>query len=86
MTGNSIQGHPTTIRESLFLMHRMQLRKDVADKKHKTMKPSQLQKSCPEYHMFDSVKFKEHIYQEVHRQKFINSCLSSLSCFSCHQE
>ena len=49
------------------------LRTDVADKKYKTMTPSQLQKSRPEYHMFDSVKFKERIYQEVRRQKFIHS-------------
>ena len=49
------------------------LRKDVADKKHRTMTPSQLQQSRPEYQMFDSVKFKERIYQEVRRQKFIHS-------------
>ena len=40
--------------------------------KHATMVPSQLQQTRPEYMMFKPKKFKEHIYQEVRRGKYIN--------------
>jgi hypothetical protein len=51
---------------------KMLLRGDVADGKHLTMKPAQLQQSRREYHPFKQRKFKERIYQEVRRVKFLN--------------
>jgi hypothetical protein len=48
------------------------LRADVKEGKHTYMTPSQLQNSRVEYHPFKSRKFKERIYQEVRRVKFIN--------------
>lgn len=48
------------------------LRKDVADMKHKEMKPQALQASRHEYQVFDSKVFRDHIYQEIRRNKFMN--------------
>ena len=46
-------------------------RKDVQNKLHKIISPSELQKTRTEYKPFQKQKFKEHIYQEVWHQKFI---------------
>ena len=51
---------------------KMLLRGDVADGKHLTMQPALLQQSRREYHPFKPRKFKERIYQELRRIKFIN--------------
>jgi hypothetical protein len=51
---------------------KMLLRGDMADMKHLTMQPALLQQSPREYHLFKQRKFKEHIYQEVRRVKFLN--------------
>jgi hypothetical protein len=51
---------------------KMLLRGDVADGKHLTMKPALLQQSRREYKPFEPRKFKERIYQEVRRVKFLN--------------
>jgi hypothetical protein len=51
---------------------KMLLRGDVADGKHLTMQPALLQQSRREYHPFKPRKFKERIYQEVRRVKFLN--------------
>jgi hypothetical protein len=51
---------------------KMLLRGDVADGKHLTMQPALLQQSRREYQPFEPRKFKERIYQEVRRVKFIN--------------
>jgi hypothetical protein len=48
------------------------LRADVAEGKHTSMTPSQLQATRDEYKPFDSRKFKHRIYQEVRRIKFLN--------------
>jgi hypothetical protein len=48
------------------------LRADVAEKKHETMTPSQLQGTRAEYKAFKARSFKQRIYQEVWRAKFIN--------------
>ena len=47
------------------------LRKDVRSGKHLIMTPTELQESRPEYMLFKKRKFKERIYQEVRRNKFI---------------
>ena len=47
------------------------LRKDVTDKVHLQMTPSEFQKWRPEYKDFKPKKFKQHIYQEIRRQKFL---------------
>lgn len=48
------------------------LRKDVAERKNKTMKPKQLQASRDEYKDFPLEKFRPHIYQENRRRRFCN--------------
>ena len=48
------------------------LRADVAEKKHETMTPIQLQGTRDEYKPFKARFFKRRIYQEVWRVKFIN--------------
>ena len=48
------------------------LRKDVKDKKHEQMTPSELKKTRPEYKPFSAKKFKHRIYQEVRYQKMVN--------------
>ena len=60
--------------ELVFDLHpaKLLLRKDVAERKHLMMKPMELQETRPEYLLFDRRKFKERIYQEVRRVKFIN--------------
>ena len=50
---------------------KMLLRGDVADGKHLTMQPALLQQLRREYHPFKPRKFKERIYQEVRRVKFL---------------
>jgi hypothetical protein len=50
------------------------LRGDVADGKHLTMKPAELQRTRREHNPFEPRKFKERMCQEVRRVKFIN-CL-----------
>jgi hypothetical protein len=51
---------------------KLKLRMDVKDKVHTTMTPGALQASHPEYRVYKPKKFKEHIYQEVRRQKFLH--------------
>ena len=46
------------------------LREDVKEKKHETMAPRQLKGTRPEYSEFSDKQFREHVYQEVRRQKF----------------
>ena len=60
--------------ELVFDLHpaKLLLRKDVAERKHLMMKPMELQETRPEYLLFDRCKFKERIYQEVRRVKYIN--------------
>ena len=48
------------------------LREDVKHKKHEGMPPSSFQMTRPEYMHFKPRIFKERIYQEVRREKFIN--------------
>jgi hypothetical protein len=48
------------------------LRADVAEKKHETMTPNQLQGTREEYKPFKARFFKQRIYQEVRRVKFVN--------------
>ena len=48
------------------------LRKDVTEKVHLGMKPSELRKTRMEYQEFDAKTFKDQIYQEVRRQKYLN--------------
>lgn len=48
------------------------LRDDVSNNRNKQMSRAQLQSSRDEYKQFKPKKFKERIYQEVKRQKFIN--------------
>ena len=47
------------------------LQDDVQMKKHKAMTPTDLQASRTEYGAFSLKVFRQHIYQEVHRQKFV---------------
>ena len=47
------------------------LREDVKNKVHETMKPSEFRNTRAEYLPFKLHKFKEHVYQEIKRQKFI---------------
>ena len=60
--------------ELVFDLHpaKILLRKDVTERKHLMMKPMELQETRPEYLLFDRRKFKERIYQEVRRVKYIN--------------
>ncbi|CAJ1929269.1 unnamed protein product [Cylindrotheca closterium] len=48
------------------------LRQDVAEGKHNTMKPEQLQQTKNEYRDFSLTEFRRHIYQENRRRRFIN--------------
>jgi len=48
------------------------LRRDMKANKHKQMTPKELQSTRDEYSGFNSRKFKERIYQEIRRNKFIN--------------
>jgi len=60
--------------ELVFDLHpaKLLLRQDVQANKHKVMKPKELQRTRAEYLEFDGRKFKERIYQEVRRNKFIH--------------
>lgn len=48
------------------------LREDVAAKKHIGIEPRHLWKTRPEYQEFDLATFRNRIYQEIRRVKFIN--------------
>jgi hypothetical protein len=48
------------------------LRADVKEGKHISNTPAELQHSRVEYHPFNPKKFKERIFQELRRVKFIN--------------
>ena len=48
------------------------LREDVKNKKHEGMTPLSFQGTRPEYMHFNPRVFKERIYQEARRVKFIN--------------
>ena len=50
------------------------LENDVRSKLHEAMAPAALQKTRDEYDAFPLKTFREHIYQEVRRQKFIHWC------------
>ncbi len=60
--------------EPVFSQHSAHhlLREDVKNKKHEGMPPSSFQMTRPEYMHFKPRIFKERIYQEVWREKFIN--------------
>ena len=47
------------------------LRRDVEEKKHVGLTPSEFQQTRTEYHPFDGKVFKHRIYQEVRRVKFL---------------
>ena len=47
------------------------LRNDVSAKLHHNMKPQELHRLRTEYSEFSLTKFREHIYQEERRQKYI---------------
>jgi hypothetical protein len=47
------------------------LQEDVKERKHVGVIPSQFQKTRPEYLAFKPLIFKQRIYQEIRRQKFI---------------
>jgi hypothetical protein len=60
--------------EPVFDMHPAKelLRGDIRNGVHQTMSPSELQRTRPEYMVFDKTKFKHRIYQEVRRNKFLH--------------
>ena len=60
--------------EPVFDLHvaKKFLREDIAANRHKGLKPSELRNTKVEYKIFDPVKFKERIYQELRRKKYIN--------------
>ena len=70
--------HPRRLKNSrgelVFDLHPAKelLRDDIKEGKHLIMKPGRLQKTQTEYKQFNSTKFKEGIYQEVCRKKFIH--------------
>jgi hypothetical protein len=70
--------HPrrTTNRrgELVFDLHlaKLLLRDDVANNRHVGLRPSQLWSKREEYQEFDLPTFKQRIYQEIKRTKFIN--------------
>lgn len=58
--------------EPVFDMHVAKglLQRDVEEKKHLDLTPSEFQATRREYGEFDEDKFKHRIYQEVHTQKY----------------
>ena len=60
--------------EPVFDLHpaKLLLRADVKAGKHLKMAPRQLQLTNESYQMFELSIFRQHIYQEVRRSKFIN--------------
>jgi hypothetical protein len=50
------------------------IREDVQDGKHRGLTPLQFQSTRPEYGQLKPEKFKDRIYQEIRRQKFIFWC------------
>jgi hypothetical protein len=58
----------------VFDLHpaKLLLRDDVANNRHVGLRPSQLWSKRDEYQEFDKRIFKERIYQEIKRTKFIN--------------
>jgi hypothetical protein len=59
--------------ELVFDLHpaKLLLREDVENGEHKKMTPSDFQATHLEYKLFKPKKFKEHIYQEVRRKKYL---------------
>jgi hypothetical protein len=59
--------------ELVFDLHpaKLLLREDVESGLHDQMTPSDFQATRPEYMLFKPNKFKERIYQEVRRKKFL---------------
>ena len=64
------------------------LQEDMANKRHTQMTRQQLQNSRDEYKAFKSKKFKERIYQEFKRQKFVYhmELQQSLREKNCHSQ
>jgi hypothetical protein len=60
--------------EFVFDVHpaKLLLRDDVVNKRHVGLRPSQLWSARDEYQEFDIPIFKQHIYHEIRRTKFIN--------------
>jgi hypothetical protein len=60
--------------EIIYDLHpaKLLLRDDVENNRHVGIRPSELQRTRREYHDFKRRIFKEHIYQEIKRIKFIN--------------
>ena len=50
------------------------IRDDINNGKHKGLKPSEFQATRPEFKEIDKTKFKERMYQEIKRKKFIFYC------------
>jgi hypothetical protein len=50
------------------------IRDDINDGKHKGRKPSEFQATRPEFKRIGKTKFKERMYQEIKRKKFIFYC------------
>jgi hypothetical protein len=59
--------------ELVFDLHpaKLLLREDVESREHEPMTPSDFQATRPEYMLFKPNKFKERIYQEVKRKKYL---------------
>ena len=57
------------------------LRKDVEDKKHVGLLPSQFQATQPEYLPFDGTTFRHRIYQEIRRQHRAAKGRAKLGCY-----
>jgi hypothetical protein len=59
--------------ELVFDLHpaKLLLREDVESGEHERMTPSDFQATRPEYMLFKLNKFKERIYQEVRRKKYL---------------
>jgi hypothetical protein len=50
------------------------VRDDVKDGKHKGLTPSEFQETRPEYSQVGKKRFKERLYHEIKRKKFIFHC------------
>ena len=48
------------------------LRQDIKDGAYPHLSPMELWNTCPEYKLFDLKVFRERIYQEIRRNKFLN--------------
>jgi hypothetical protein len=58
----------------VFDMHpaKLKLREDVKNKVHKSLSPSELLLTRPEYQCFTLDEFRERVYQEIRLQRFYN--------------